>query len=396
MGEAVNVYVLGAGVSKAAGYPLGSELLGEVDAYIRNLPSGSHPPVEMPGGLDGWAALCERLAQHPNPLIREAYRIKHFEFLFTILDSASAMHIDAINKLAAKQGRRGPARYINVRPPYLAFFETTLNDYANHRILLLRALGAYLHHKHHEDRLTFGQSNWPELQSFARRLRKGDVVITFNYDSTLERVLFKTGMWAPDDGYGFKVQLQRSRSDPTPVSYGHSAVTVLHLHGAIGWRNKWCVDQFHIDEAEGRSPTLTPEIIENPISLEEAFLDDLGVRGLDPDALRGPYEFEAILHPSYLKAFGPPVIRHAFLRLWQKAAQKLREAGEVFIVGYSLPEADSAALALLRTNCDSQRVRIINGSKADAKRLRRLLTADWLNDEALSLNEWVSKQADLT
>jgi hypothetical protein len=392
----MNVYVLGAGVSKAAGYPLGSELLGDVDTCIRNLQSARHPQVAKPGGLENWTALCEQLARHPNPLVREAYRIKDFEFLFTILDSASAMQFNAVNRLAMEQGAGTPARQVSVTRPYQPFFEATLNDYTNQRTLLLRALGTYLHHKHHEDRLTFGQSGWPELQAFARKLRKGDVVITFNYDSTLERVLFRAGMWAPSDGYGFRVRLQRSRADPVPVSYGPSAVSTLHLHGAIGWRNKSSVEQFHIDEAVGRNPTLTPEVIEEPISLEEAFLDDLGIEGLDSDVLSGPYEFEAILHPSYLKAFGPPIIRPVFLKLWQTAAQKLREAGEIFIIGYSLPEADSAALALLRTSCDTQRVRIINSSKADANRLRRLLTADWLNHDASSLSEWLSKQTDLT
>jgi hypothetical protein len=119
------------------------------------------------------------------------------------------MQLNAVNKLAMKQGRGRPAKQVSVTRPYQSFFQATLDDYTNQRTLLLRALGTYLHHKHHEDRLTFGQSGWAELQAFARKLRKGDAVITFNYDSTLERVLFRAGMWAPSDGYGFKVRLQK-------------------------------------------------------------------------------------------------------------------------------------------------------------------------------------------
>ena len=61
------------------------------------------------------------------------------------------------------------------------------------------------------------------------------VVITFNYDATLERVLLEQKKWSFSDGYGFELKFQQSRQDKTIVPPSKSPVIVLHLHGATGW-----------------------------------------------------------------------------------------------------------------------------------------------------------------
>ena len=52
-----------------------------------------------------------------------------------------------------------------------------------------------------------------------------DVVVTFNYDDSLERELRRRGLWDVSQGYGF----------PLGKSGQPSPVLVLKLHGSINW-----------------------------------------------------------------------------------------------------------------------------------------------------------------
>jgi len=56
-------------------------------------------------------------------------------------------------------------------------------------------------------------------------IQAGDVVITFNYDDSLERELRRAGKWDVSLGYGFPLS-----ATPQP-----SPVTVLKLHGSTNW-----------------------------------------------------------------------------------------------------------------------------------------------------------------
>lgn len=56
-------------------------------------------------------------------------------------------------------------------------------------------------------------------------IQAGDVVITFNYDDSLERELRRAGKWDVSLGYGFPLS-----TTPQP-----SPVTVLKLHGSTNW-----------------------------------------------------------------------------------------------------------------------------------------------------------------
>jgi hypothetical protein len=58
----------------------------------------------------------------------------------------------------------------------------------------------------------------------AKLVQAGDVIITFNYDDSLERELKRTGRWDVADGYGFPFAPVRS-----------SEVLILKLHGSMNW-----------------------------------------------------------------------------------------------------------------------------------------------------------------
>ena len=66
----------------------------------------------------------------------------------------------------------------------------------------------------------------PAYQQFAERIvQPGDVIITFNYDDSLERELKRVGKWDVSQGYGFQIG---TLIQPSPV-------LVLKLHGSMNW-----------------------------------------------------------------------------------------------------------------------------------------------------------------
>ena len=76
----MNAYVLGAGVSKSVGYPVGTELFDEIDKYVRE--SGNL--TDRFNYREGWNDLHHWLETNSNPMIAQAYRTKNIEHLFTV------------------------------------------------------------------------------------------------------------------------------------------------------------------------------------------------------------------------------------------------------------------------------------------------------------------------
>ena len=144
----MNVYVLGAGVSKALGYPLGSDLFDAIDGYVRT--SGNC--FDRFDHQKGWAELQSWLGTNPNPMITEAYRAKDIEHLFTVLDFA------ALSDSPTTEAR----------------------DCQHYRGMLLWALEHYFAWRHSQDYGESKSKDWDALKRFAEKLNPGDVVITFN------------------------------------------------------------------------------------------------------------------------------------------------------------------------------------------------------------------------
>jgi hypothetical protein len=124
------------------------------------------------------------------------------------------------------------------------------------------------------------------------------------------------------------------------VDYGlrpgdqRESIRLLKLHGSVNWAR----------------PVDTPEEIE-PWSVRE-FLRRLTISPLDANqtyrlefsrhlTLFAPMErqmekYPVIVPPTFNKASQNQV----FLRVWQRAAEALRSAENIFVIGYSLPETD--------------------------------------------------------
>ncbi|MGO9647421.1 hypothetical protein SBA7_570003 [Candidatus Sulfotelmatobacter sp. SbA7] len=362
----MNVYVLGAGVSKSVGYPLGRGLFEAIDRYVRT--SGNC--FDRFDYQKGWSELQHWLETNPNPAITQAHRDKDIERLFTALDFAT------LSDSSDPQAR----------------------DYQYYRGMLLWALENYFAWRHSEDGKESKREEWDALTMFAKKLKPKDVVITFNYDASLERVLLAQGKWSPRDGYGFELAFQKSRDDETPIVLPESPIVILHLHGATGWyRRPLFAPGFSLPlghhgatprQAFGLAPTNTK------ISIDPQFLQSLGIWSVDaclPTAPIGSDERHVVLHPSYLKDYeNDGSGSHVFVELWRRAAKALRDAEGIYIVGYSLPKADSAALTLLLTNSREGIVRVVNPSGRVKLRLGTLFRSGGRFDGAATFEEWVS------
>ena len=128
------------------------------------------------------------------------------------------------------------------------------------------------------------------------------------------------------------------------------------------------------------------------ISLDPQFLEGLGIFNVDAclsDTLPLADERHVVLHPSFLKDYErDDSDSHVFGKLWQKAAEVLRAADHAYIIGYSLPKADIAALTLLLTTLRRGSVTVVNRNKLVMMRLGRLFGAN-PSGKAFTLEEWL-------
>jgi hypothetical protein len=134
-----------------------------------------------------------------------------------------------------------------------------------------------------------------------------------------------------------------------------SKVTVLKLHGSIGWHES-ASGAIYFDRARFLS-RFDFKSNGKPLWL------------VDPEAPRGPGEDPVLLYPSYLKQLRGPVMQ----QIWHRAGEALREAEQVEIYGYSLPESDSAVrtlLNVLRFRAESGDIRVLTHDPGAASRHR--------------------------
>ncbi|HEY4932796.1 MAG TPA: hypothetical protein VII23_14600 [Terriglobales bacterium] len=391
----MKTYVCGAGISKGAGYPLGIELFDELDQFVRS----AGPCVNRFDYSKDWPALKRWLGRHKNPVVAEAYRSRQLEHLFTVFDLAWKLRVDALGAVltASKRGKRAVAAAERAWKNLV----TTTDSYQRYRQILMWALEAYLEHKHSRDRAEDGGPAWEYLRVFGSKLCPGDTVLTFNYDSPLERVLWLQKKWSPLDGTGFEMAFQRSRSD-IPVEFPVSQIKVLHLHGSVGWYRKPTFSpDFEPKEEGGEVPpeALAPGPMSTPIAFDPIFLRDLDISAVDSSLSRRPAsESQVMLHPSFVKDYELVGAQNTFTTLWRHAADALRSADEVVVIGYGLPEADSAALTLLISNCHPRKVTIINRNKQTNFRLQHLLKSGsgrhWIALPPVSLQQWLDDTPD--
>jgi len=285
MSGMAHVFVLGAGASRFAGYPLGLDLW----AFIRDTSTGDVMAKERAGAVQD-AIGCVLEVVPPRELDRP-----DLEQLFTLLDLAEA---------GTEPLMLTKVDWHSIRPKLVGMIA---NAFQWHEYQLQGRLG---------DR---GDIVAPVLDNWAARLHEGDTIVTFNWDVLHEAALWRCGKWHYADGYGF----------PCKDAPGgcRSSLKVLKLHGSVNWAQR--------DEQDCQPA------IEHKADFFRRAHDDHSVY------LKGAGQWNEgryLIIPSYLKDLSS---NRLLLHLWNQAFDALSSAEQVTVIGFQLHPADAVARQLI-------------------------------------------------
>ena len=274
------------------------------------------------------------------------------EYLMSGVD-IEAIHSEIALKLASvANDQHSIDRIIYVKPyiQLIFLFATTLNEIANGPV----------------------SSSHLDLANF---LRPDDVVITFNWDTLMERALMETGHWNVDDGYGVKPHSVFRDGWMGPRSTASLAPKVIKLHGSVNWITAYPI-------YEGEELVLTHTLPADSLFVYEhatkpystyagRYMDGYAplTFGYYPPNLTNvpgrsaPEGFVLVqLRPKFpwvpegqaddgglisMPLIIPPVREKSyeffgslFEGLWQQAEEALRLCDEIIVIGYSFPRTD--------------------------------------------------------
>ncbi len=176
----------------------------------------------------------------------------------------------------------------------------------------------------------------------------GNRIITFNYDTLIERPLFERSI-SKKKIYFDRIAIKQSDGQRRNANEIFLHPLILKLHGSANWRcNKddfskiisgklssedkidiWSDDKYCPNPADNTSPLIIPPIPNKPITGSKIFL-----------------------------------------HLWTTAYEYLHEAKEIIIVGYSCPQTDTLARTLF-THFESSKVKKITVVDPDTNALAR-------------------------
>ena len=189
---------------------------------------------------------------------------------------------------------------------------------------------------------------------FAKRLRPNDIIVTFNYDTLLEKALddvCKPYTLAPE--WWLEAQFRET----SVARY----VDVLKLHGSIDWYDRGYHDaarRWHAEQGHN-IPNRHPLFGEAPSVPKESLAKGL-VTNFGSEILRRVFRVPnhaahypicttwgavvpVILPPAYDKLLGYDPI----LDLWENLHTGARMASAIIVIGYSMPAYDSHAYEAL-------------------------------------------------
>ena len=334
----MTVYILGAGASKHAGYPLAREMGAELFTWMKRQtrPDPNYPAIAesleaMFGRIDDLEALISRLGE----CIRE------------------------------REGGTWEQRARGTNAKYwLGRLKQSLplwfSEIRNSRIA--NSYACFANHV----------------------VESGDCIVTFNYDASLERELKRAGKWEIGDGYGFDVD---------GFSRG-SLVKVLKLHGSAGW----LALASGLPEG-GSSKSVSRVFADDRPAISGDELKFLRYPDPDPIFHGSPGPEVAIIMPAGVKEFYfdaglGPEWDGFWGSLWQQAAGVLQRATRVVICGYGMLPIDEKACELLLDSPNKSAEIIVScGGRSDEivskfrdNRFERAVVADYLRFE-----DWVAR-----
>lgn len=301
------IFILGAGFSKLAGLPLGSQLYPKVIHEIRTT-YGIDTKFERDlARYISYQKACNDINLEPSSVDLE--------------DFMSYLDIE---------------HFLSLRGS-----DTWSEEGNESQIMVRQAIGKVIHN------LTPPANGLPNAYySFAERLSLHDVVITFNYDVVLERALEYIGK-----PYRlFPHRYKAIRPTHNEVDSDYEEVTVFKLHGSVDWfSDRQYLQLKEANHEFGTTGISVHDVFDEPTRFDAQPLVE-GPRPLDDPLLhihrignvdayysrhRG-FHAPFILSPSHVKFVYSKPIQDLWYGIGQAGGYNLG----ISVIGYSLPEHD--------------------------------------------------------
>ena len=303
----MTAYILGAGASAHAGYPVASRLLQALSDWLDCASESEHwvgpcrnrilQVRETFGTLDDFEGILAKLEAYGHKRVRPTGPVTYRQ------DPKDILH-DCTERLRGVDDGAPDAPAKGFYPQYL-------------RSDLIMALREFFYQA--EQHRT-GQTAYDRFA--AQKIESDSLAITLNYDVALERALAKAGKWDIGTGYGFTAFAGR---DPSPTA-------LYKLHGSVNW--------FQAPMQENPPPLMFSRDLKL-LGYEDLADARVGSNGV------GINNSGTLILPDPGKRF---FWERFWSPLWNGAARSLRAASDVFIHGYSLPASDLRARELLFGN----------------------------------------------
>jgi hypothetical protein len=190
------------------------------------------------------------------------------------------------------------------------------------------------------------KERWQPYQEWLRWLRQDDSVLTFNYDRVVELLRPIIGEVTAIGPITAGVRVREIETLESNVNREHHGAWLYKLHGSVNWK----ID----DSGKLSHQEWAPAMLGNNYSLAIATPGD-----------------------SKMEMAGG-----IFQRLWEDATKALREADDVFIVGFRFPPSDAfprdKLLGALRGNEKrSLNVHVVLGPELNTDRRRVAALLEW-------------------
>lgn len=335
------VFIIGAGFSKAiANAPLAGELFTKI--YLQQKNETQSYREQYNADCNDFQSVFEWLQRQAKPLmdsLRERHQIVdeeglegfcpiHIEHLCTIID----LNIYQPSVLKAKGA--------DLQGCAIPFIKGLIPDQLKRarKIIEHYIVELLLPEKLNPD--------WDLLDRFLSIIEPGDTIITFNYDLLLEQGLWKRGVWSPKDKCYHGVIDQHDVIDWGKVP--ESKVNLIKLHGSINWVGGSFLGLLN----DPLTIRLTHPIDGSPLfeGMEVKYNREIRER-------YWMYPLEGfVIVPTFMKTFDS----QWQVQLLKNSIDAIEEANEIFILGYSFPEADAIANLILSEILENTKINIID------------------------------------
>jgi hypothetical protein len=297
------VWIIGSGFSKSLGGPLLRDLFRQqkTEDILPYFPADQYPDLAV-----------------SLPWVQAAFKCGQDEGLWENAEQFIAFVVDAYREETAAKQRLG--LLINRIPPPTESgrsFRHQLTKDFNRQVT--RALAAEC--ERFLMNATTKSEQWRPYVEWARSLDPAqDTVLSFNYDRVIELAVKEAGVER-----NFWFAMPSEKSEPQPVR-----VAVLKLHGSVDWTHPDSDASSHFSHSVSAAYSVS-----QPGTVVMIRTD---IEQLSPgDILRDPKLDVAIAAPGGAKAQFATTF---FSKLWDLADQRMKDADELLIVGYSFPDTD--------------------------------------------------------